>query len=737
MNPNLAGQVIDKYQLIEVMGRGGMAVVYRARQLNIERNVAVKVMSSALAGSPDFIARFKREADLIAKLEHPHILPIYDYGQLGEFVYLVVRLMEGGSLDRRVRGKALPLPDVEKLSAQIGAGLDYAHQHGIVHRDLKPNNVLLDNLGNAYLMDFGIAKIMQGTQMTATGTMMGTPAYMAPEQWKADNIDQRADIYSMGIILYELLTGDVPFHAETPHQLMFAHLEKEMPRASLKVPGLSSDIDDVILKATSKKPEDRYQKATELTKALADAIKGQKEDLRGDLVPLTVRLERPPQTEPTSPPAPAKPIPKQAMRTVLDAAPPPVSGYTPPPPQTQMPQYTPPPQTGMSQPPYQQQPVYQTYQTPAPTFPPPTGYTMQPVYTAKKKGPSVLAIFGSLLVLLILLGAAAAIILFALNQDDDGGDDETPIVAASQSVEAPTESATDEPTEAATEDGTPENTATPTGTPTSTPTASPEAPQIAAVPLLTAQSPMLCPDTMASQLSVGMHARTTLTGGGATNVRAEPGGERTFTLSNGAEFNVIGGPECNPQFTWWQIQLADGREGWVAEGEDNYFIEPWPQVTMTVGVLQVLNGITQVEALAEADAEAESVATLFPGDRVGWDGTIEQTGDIRWAQVILYDGTKAYVVFDGNFIQQVDPRRVTTGIFVSKTVEVLASGDKANLRESFDTSAERLQVVTEGTEMEVIGGPEYADYFVWWEFRLADGTEGWIADRPGWFEVKE
>ncbi|KAB2855517.1 MAG: protein kinase, partial [Anaerolineae bacterium] len=138
---------------------------------------------------------------------------------------------------------------------------------------------------------------MQGTQMTATCTMMGTPAYMAPAQWKAEAIDQRADIYSLGIILYELLTGDVPFHAETPHQLMFAHLEKEMPRASLKVPGLSSAIDDVVLKATSKKPEDRYQKALDLTKDLLEAIKGQKEDLRGDLIPLTVRLERPPTTE--------------------------------------------------------------------------------------------------------------------------------------------------------------------------------------------------------------------------------------------------------------------------------------------------------------------------------------------------------------------------------------------------------------------------------------------------------
>lgn len=749
MNPNLAGQVIDNYQLIEVMGRGGMAVVYRARQLNIERNVAVKVMSSALAGSPDFIARFKREADLIAKLEHPHILPIYDYGQMGEYVYLVVRLMEGGSLDRRIRGKPLPLPDIEKLMTQIAGGLDYAHQHGIVHRDLKPNNVLLDNLGNAYLMDFGIAKIMQGTQMTATGTMMGTPAYMAPEQWKAEAIDQRADIYSLGIILYELLTGDVPFHAETPHQLMFAHLEKEMPRASLKVPGLSSAIDDVVLKATSKKPEERYQKALDLTKELLEAIKGQKEDLRGDLIPLTVRLERPPTTEPTAPPAPAKPTPEQAMRTVLDAMPPtqtqmpqytppapqppvptPMPQYTPPPPQTGMGQM-PPPQTGMAQGPY---PPYQTsYPQQAPTFPPPTGYTMQPVYAPKKKGPNVLGIIGSLLVLLILLGGAAGIVLFALSQEDDkGGGDETKAADVNQSPEASAEV-----TEVATDSVTPEDTATPTQTATATNTATPEPPKVAEVPVLTAQPSMLCPATMDSQLAVGMHGRTTLIGSGTTNVRANPDGDVITRINNGTEFNVIGGPDCaGGRFTWWQIQLDSGTQGWVAEGEGNYFVEPWPTVTLTEKVLQVVDGIESIDVRAAADESSDTVATLFPGDRVGWDGTLEEAGGIQWAKVTTYDGSTGYLLFDGNFVAQIDPRKVTAGIFISKTLEVLSAGDGANLRENFDTSSTRIQTVEEGAKLEVIGGPEFADYFVWWQVRLTDGTEGWIADHPTWFNVE-
>ncbi len=745
MNPNLAGQVIDNYQLIEVMGRGGMAVVYRARQLNIERNVAVKVMSSALLGSPDFIARFKREADLIAKLEHPHILPIYDYGQVGEYVYLVVRLMEGGSLDRRIRGKPLPLPDIEKLMTQIAGGLDYAHQHGIVHRDLKPNNVLLDNLGNAYLMDFGIAKIMQGTQMTATGTMMGTPAYMAPEQWKAENIDQRADIYSLGIILYELLTGDVPFHAETPHQLMFAHLEKEMPRASLKVPGLSASIDAVVLKATSKKPEDRYQKALDLTKELVEAIKGQKEDLRGDLIPLTVRLERPPTTEPTAPPAPAKPIPEQAMRTVLDAMPPTqtqMPHYTPPAPppqQTPMPQYMPPPQTGMGQMPPQTgmaqgpYPPYQTsYPQQAPTFPPPAGYTMQPVYAPKKKGPNVLGIVGSLLVLLILLGGAAGIVLFALSQkDDDGGGDSTQAANVDQSPQASADSP--EVTGEATESGTPEDTATPTQTATATNTATPEPPKVAEVPVLTAQPSMLCPSTMDSQFAVGMHGRTTLIGTGTTNVRANPDGDVITRITNGTEFNVIGGPDC----TGWQIQLDSGTQGWVAEGEGNYFVEPWPAVSLTENVLQVVDGLESIEVRAEANETSDTVATLFPGDRVGWDGTLEESGGNQWAKVTIYDGSAGYLLFDGNFIAQIDPRKVTAGIFINKTLKVLSTGDGANLRENFDTASTRIQTVTEEAKLEVIGGPEFADYFVWWQVRLEDGTEGWIADHPTWFDVEE
>lgn len=358
---------------------------------------------------------------------------------------------------------------------------------------------------------------------------------------------------------------------------------------------------------------------------------------------------------------------------------------------------------------------------------------MQPVYTAKKKGPNVLGIIGSLLVLLILLGGAAGIVLFALSQEDDkGGGDETKAADVNQSPESSAEV-----TEVATDSGTPESTATATQTATATNTATPEPPKVAEVPVLTAQPSMLCPDTMDSQMTVGIHGRTTLIGTGTTNVRANPDGDVITRINNGTEFNIIGGPDCaGGRFTWWQIQLDNGTQGWVAEGEGNYFVEPWPTVTLTEKVLQVVDGIESIDVRTAADESSDTVATLFPGDRVGWDGTLEEAGGIQWAKVTTYDGSTGYLLFDGNFVAQIDPRKVTAGIFINKTLEVLSAGDGANLRENFDTASPRLQTVEEGAKLEVIGGPEFADYFVWWQVRLTDGTEGWIADHPTWFNVE-
>lgn len=288
---DFSSQIFGQYEILDVIGKGGMAKVYRARQLNIERYVAVKIMSSAFSDQTEFRARFKQEADVFARLEHPYILPIYDYGEQDEHLFLVVRLMEGGTLENFVRGKELPLDDLDRLVNQIAQALDFAHENNVVHRDLKPNNVLLDKFGNASLMDFGIAKIVSSAQATNVSTMLGTPAYMSPEQWRMEGIDGRADVYSLGVMLYEMLTGRMPFAGKTPYHLMYAHLNEEPELPSNLFPGLSAEIDSVVLRALAKEPDDRYQTAGDLSTDLSSAIRTESQDARGNLISLEDRLQ--------------------------------------------------------------------------------------------------------------------------------------------------------------------------------------------------------------------------------------------------------------------------------------------------------------------------------------------------------------------------------------------------------------------------------------------------------------
>lgn len=270
-------QVLGQYHIKELLGEGGMATVYKALQPSMQRHVAIKVMSADLSQNVEFVGRFEQEAQIFAELQHPHILPVIDFGRTDNHLYIVMRLVEGGSLDLRIRHQPLALELALKLILQVGSALSFAHERGVVHRDLKPNNVLLDANNNAYLTDFGLAKMLRGAStLTRTDVFLGTPAYMAPEQWRGEAVDARTDVYAMGIMLYEMIIGDLPFSADTPHVLMYKHVNEPPISPRTRNDQVSPQIEDVLMTALSKAPDERYQSAVELASAFKVAVETQK-----------------------------------------------------------------------------------------------------------------------------------------------------------------------------------------------------------------------------------------------------------------------------------------------------------------------------------------------------------------------------------------------------------------------------------------------------------------------------
>ncbi|MBM2850281.1 MAG: Protein kinase protein, partial [Anaerolineales bacterium] len=271
---DLIGKTIGPYRVVEQVGVGGMATVYKAYQPSMDRYVAIKILPHYLSQDPEFVKRFQREARAIAKLEHAHILPVHDYGEYEGIAYIVMRYVEAGTLKDRMAQGQLPLDEIGRLIEQIGGALDYAHRLGVIHRDIKPGNVLLDTQGDTYLSDFGLARMMEATQqLTASGVGLGTPAYMSPEQGQGVKVDHRSDIYSLGVILYEMVTGHVPFEAETPMAVVIKHITDPLPLPRTVKPDVPEPIERVILRALAKDPAHRYQTAGEFVQALAVAVR--------------------------------------------------------------------------------------------------------------------------------------------------------------------------------------------------------------------------------------------------------------------------------------------------------------------------------------------------------------------------------------------------------------------------------------------------------------------------------
>ena len=282
---------IGRYEIKSELGRGGMATVYRGYDPRFEREVAVKVLPPELLHSdPQFKLRFDREAKIIAQLEHSSIVPVYDVDTDGDQPYFVMRYMSGGSLSERIKAGVFTVEEATRILERVGPGLDEAHSKGIVHRDIKPSNILFDNRGTPYISDFGIAKLSQAQAGNVTGSaIIGTPAYMAPEQAQGDSIDGRVDIYALGIILYEMVTGRQPYEADTPMAVALKHITDPVPHILNANPKLPPGMDMIIQKAMAKDRDERFANSKEMIDGLHAVMRGETTKLQPLAAPKTIK----------------------------------------------------------------------------------------------------------------------------------------------------------------------------------------------------------------------------------------------------------------------------------------------------------------------------------------------------------------------------------------------------------------------------------------------------------------
>jgi hypothetical protein len=272
--PGLVGTTLDSYRLVDQIGQGGMSTVHRAIDTRTQQEVAVKALAPTISSDKRFVRRFRREADLLFRLRHPNIVPVTDYGESKGVVYLVMPLVLGDTLSDRLIQQRISVQDLSRWVSQVSDALQFAHDQGVIHRDIKPANVMINRTGNALLTDFGLARLAEGSHSLTGSMLMGTPGYISPEQGRGQTIDARSDQYALGVILYQIAAGRLPFEGENPMSTVLMHIQEPLPPIRRFNKDVSPALERVIAKVLAKDPDDRFPNVAALNAAYQVALTG-------------------------------------------------------------------------------------------------------------------------------------------------------------------------------------------------------------------------------------------------------------------------------------------------------------------------------------------------------------------------------------------------------------------------------------------------------------------------------